>query len=95
MSYPIEISDRSWRGCGLSLAATHEERRRSTLQNGMSAPFAGLPGLRVGVAEPTRRGVEERDMRAITRGLADVLFDRLAHQFRKFCFDQDGKPHPL
>jgi glycine/serine hydroxymethyltransferase len=106
MAYPIEISEKSRRCHIVNPATAHEERRRSTLHlNVIGAPFTSLPGVGLGVSKLTRRGFEERDMRAVARGLADVLFDRrssnavssevralsLAHPLLKFGFDQDGK----
>jgi glycine hydroxymethyltransferase len=77
--------------------------------NGISAPFTSKPALRLGVAELTRRGFEEPEMRIVARCLADVLFDRrpvkaiasdvrelsLAHPGLKFGFDEDGRPLSL
>jgi hypothetical protein len=100
MAYPIETSDKSRRCDILRRATSPEVRRRSTLGvNGISAPFTGQPDLRAGVAKPTRRGFEERDMRSIARGFSNTLFEAassevqtlsLAHSLPKFGFDRDG-----
>jgi hypothetical protein len=110
MAYPIKISDKFRRSCILKLSIAHEERRQSTLHvNGISAPFASLPGLRPGVTVPIRSRFGKHEMRTKARCPAGVLFDRraaksassevrelsLAHPLLEFGFDQDGKPFPL
>jgi glycine hydroxymethyltransferase len=74
--------------------------------NGINAPFSGLPGLRIGVAELTRRGFRTEAMAEVARCMADVLLSRRpladvrmqvrdlsqAHQHLKYGFDEAGKP---
>jgi len=74
--------------------------------NGINAPFSGLPGLRIGVAELTRRGFRARSMAGIAKCIAGVLLNRRplqavrsqvqelsrAHLTLKYGFDEHGKP---
>jgi glycine hydroxymethyltransferase len=76
--------------------------------NGITAPFSGLPALRIGVAELTRRGFQAEAMIDVAECMADLLLGRrrtkdirarvqelsLAHAGLKFGFDEAGDPLP-
>jgi glycine hydroxymethyltransferase len=61
---------------GDALSALAKLERVGIHVNGVSLPFSAAPGLRIGAAESTRRGLVEEDMRALANCIADTLNER-------------------
>jgi glycine hydroxymethyltransferase len=89
----------------LGAEAAMERLQRSGIHvNGVNTPFFGGPGLRIGLAELTRRGFQEDEIGEVAHCMSDALFERApeaqiasriralsqAHPHVGYGFDESG-----